>query len=212
MGTVTEQICRTVRQRILHGDFNGGDFLREQAIADELGVSMPPVHDAFARLAGDGWVEIIPYRGARVIEWTREDSHEVFELRALLEAYGARRAAVRIRATQLTRLRTVVEQELTLVQRPQLPHDWLSDLNLEFHQTILAAAGSRRLQRSLETVLHGAISARSTYGLSRSVMENAIDEHARIVDALANGDGERAGELMQVHILSVARGQPEQPS
>ena len=210
MDTVTDQICLAVRQRILHGDFDGGDFLGEQAVADELGVSTPPVHDALTRLASDGWVEIIPYRGARVIEWTREDSHEVFELRALLEAYAARRAAVRIRATQLTRLRTVVDQELTLVQRPQLPHDWLSDLNLEFHQTILAAAGSRRLQRSLETVLHGAISARSTYGLSRSVMENALDEHARIVEALANGDGERAGELMQVHILSVARGQPEQ--
>ena len=210
MDTVTDQICLAVRQRILHGDFDGGDFLGEQAVADELGVSTPPVHDALTRLASDGWVEIIPYRGARVIEWTREDSHEVFELRALLEAYAARRAAVRIRATQLTRLRTVVDQELALVQRPQLPHDWLSDLNLEFHQTILAAAGSRRLQRSLETVLHGATSARSTYGLSRSVMENALDEHARIVEALANGDGECAGELMQVHILSVARGQPEQ--
>ncbi|AGY91177.1 hypothetical protein SPICUR_00760 [Spiribacter curvatus] len=211
MDTVTDQICLAIRQRILQGDFNGGDFLKEQAIADELGASTPPVHDALARLAGDGWVEIIPYRGARVIEWTREDSHEVFELRALLEAYAARRAAVRIRATQLTRLRAVVDQEWTLLRRPEPPHDALSDLNLEFHQTILAAAGSRRLQRSLETVLHGAISARSTYGLTRPVMENALDEHARIVDALAHADGERAGELMQVHILSVARGQPEQP-
>ncbi|RZU99376.1 GntR family transcriptional regulator [Spiribacter vilamensis] len=212
MDTVTDQICRSVRLRILQGGFDGGDFLTEQAIADELGASTLCVHEALARLAGDGWVEIIPYRGARVIEWTREDSHEIFELRALLEAYAARRAAVRIRATQLARLRTVVDQELTLVQRPEPPHDVLSDLNLEFHQTILAAAGSRRLQRSLETVLHGATSARSTYGLTRSVMENALDEHARIVDALANGDGERAGDLMQVHILSVARGQPEQPT
>lgn len=208
MDTVTDKICLTIRQRILQGEFAGGEFLREAAIAETLDASVSPVRDALARLAGDGWVEIIPYRGARVIEWTREDSHEVFELRALLEAYAARRAAVRIRAAQLNRLRAIVEQESALLQRADPPHERLSDLNLEFHQTIVAAAGSHRLQRSLEAVLHGAISARSTYGLSQPVMENAIDEHAKIVEALAHADGERAGALMQVHILSVARGQP----
>lgn len=210
MDTVTDQICLAIRQRILEGGFRGGDFLKQQMIADELGTSPAPVQVALSRLAADGWVKNIPYRGARVIEWTREDSHEVFEIRALLEAYAARRAAVRIRATQLTRLRAIVEQEFTLLQRASPPHDLLSDLNLEFHQTIMAAAGSRRLQRSLETVLHGAISARSTYGLDHPVMANAIDEHARIIEALANADGESAADLMQVHILSVARGQCEE--
>lgn len=167
------------------------------------------MHEALDRLAADGWIELIPYRGARVIEWTHEDTQEVFELRALLEAYGARRAAARIRPPQLARLRAIVEEEKALVQQAEPPHDRLSELNLEFHETILVGAGSRRLQRSLETVLHGAISVRSTYGLSRIAMDKALDEHEAIVDALANADGERAADLMHIHIIAVARGQPD---
>ncbi len=209
MDTVTDQVCLAIRQRILRGAFPGGAFLQEQALADELRTSVAPVHEALVRLAADGWLELIPYRGARVIEWTREDSHEVFELRALLEAYAARRAAIRIRPPQLSRLRAIVDEEKALVQQDGPPHERLSELNLEFHETILVAAGSRRLQRSLETVLHGATSTRSTYGLTRAAMDKALDEHAEIVDALANADGERASDLMQIHILSVARGQPD---
>ncbi|MEX0386971.1 GntR family transcriptional regulator [Spiribacter onubensis] len=209
MDTVTDQVCLAIRQRILHGEFAGGEFLHEQSLADELNTSVGPVHEALDRLAADGWIELIPYRGARVIEWTHEDTQEVFELRALLEAYGARRAAARIRPPQLARLRAIVEEEKALVQQAEPPHDRLSELNLEFHETILVGAGSRRLQRSLETVLHGAISVRSTYGLSRIAMDKALDEHEAIVDALANADGERAADLMHIHILSVARGQPD---
>jgi len=212
MDTVTDQVCLAIRQRILRGEFAGGEFLREQALADELNTSVGPVREALDRLAADGWLELIPYRGARVMEWTREDTHEVFELRALLEAYGARRAAARIRPPQLARLRAIVEQEKALVRQAEPPHDRLGELNLEFHETILVAAGSRRLQRSLETVLHGAISARSTFGLSRAAMDKALDEHHAIVDALANADGGRAADLMQIHILSVARGQPDERS
>lgn len=209
MDTVTDQVCLAIRQRILRGEFAGGEFLQAQAVADKLNTSVAPVREALERLAADGWLEVIPYRGARVMEWTREDSHEVFELRALLEAYAARRAASRIRPPQLSRLRAIVADEKALVQEDEPPHERLSDLNLEFHEIILVAAGSRRLQRSLETVLHGAISARSTYGLTRAALDKALDEHADIVEVLARADGERAADLMHTHILSVARGQPD---
>lgn len=209
MESVTDQVCSVIRQRILSAEYAGGEFLQEQSLAEALDVSITPVHEALRRLAAAGWVEIIPYRGSRVMPWTQEDAFEVFELRALLESHAVRRSAIRIRPPQLRRLEAIVDAEYELLNSQAFSHERQSELNLEFHEIIMAAACSRRLQRSLETVLHDAVSARSTYGLDHVAIKKSLDEHWQIVDALKAGDSDRAADVMHTHIMSVARSQPQ---
>lgn len=208
METVTDQVCTVIRQGILSGEYHGGYFLREDKLAQVLGVSLTPVREALRRLGVDGWLEPIPYRGYRVTSWTQEDIHEVFELRALLECHAARRAATRIRPPQLRRLNDIIDEEQVLLKTPGVSHCQQTQPNVEFHEIIMAAAGSRRLSRALECGLHGANYVRSTYGLDQAAMERASYQHRQIQEALALADADLVEALMYTHIMSVARSRP----
>src|SRR5437667_1552391 len=93
------QLERRVYERLLHEITSGvllpGEQLVEARIADELGVSKTPVREALIRLQRDGLVEIAPYRGARVLQPSKEDIVEILELRLCIEAYVARDLAER---------------------------------------------------------------------------------------------------------------------
>ncbi|MFM9816568.1 UNVERIFIED_CONTAM: GntR family transcriptional regulator [Spiribacter pallidus] len=208
MESLSDRVCAAVRKRILNGVYGGGEFLGEEAIASELGVSRPVVSDCLQWLADEGWLELIPYRGARVIDWTPDDSHEVFELRALLEGHAARRAAERIDPSTIGNLQRLIGQEYQAISADRVDHERLSRINLAIHETICSASGSRRLRRLMEGLLDGAVSARNTFGLSQAWLDKAHREHAEIVTALASGDGGKAASVLRTHILSVSNGQP----
>lgn len=209
MESVTDHVCTTVRQGILRGDYASGTFLRDDRLANTLGVSITPVKEALRRLSVDGWLESIPYRGFRVTNWTQEDVQDVFEVRALLECQAARRAASRIRPPQLRRMADIVVEEQAMAEDVKITHCQQTQPNIEFHEIIMAAAGSRRLQRALEAALRGAGYVRSTYGLNHAAIEKAINDHRAIQAALAAGDADLAEALMYDHIMSVARSRPD---
>lgn len=209
MESVTDHVCSTVRQGILGGDYASGLFLRDDKLASALGVSITPVKEALRRLSVDGWLESIPYRGYRVTNWTEEDVQDVFEVRALLECHAARRAALRIRPPQLRRMAEIVAEEQVMLENPDATHCQKTQPNIEFHEIIMAAAGSRRLQRALEAALRGAGYVRSTYGLDQAAIEIATRDHSDIQAALAAGDADLAESLMYNHIMSVARSRPD---
>ena len=84
-----------VRSGIIAGRYLAGARLTEQEIATTVGVSRTPVREALRRLDAEGLVEFTPNLGAIVTVWSEADSDEVFDLRAMLESYSARRATLR---------------------------------------------------------------------------------------------------------------------
>ncbi len=84
-----------VRSGIIAGRYLAGARLTEQEIATTVGVSRTPVREALRRLDAEGLVEFTPNLGAIVTVWSDADSDEVFDLRAMLESYSARRATLR---------------------------------------------------------------------------------------------------------------------
>ncbi|MGD8599184.1 MAG: GntR family transcriptional regulator, partial [Anaerolineae bacterium] len=74
-------VTEHLRTAILDGDLQPGEWLRQQRIADELGVSQMPVREALKALAAEGVVEYIPYRGARVVEFSSEDVADLYAQR-----------------------------------------------------------------------------------------------------------------------------------
>lgn len=208
METVTDEVCRRIRARILNGAYEGGSFLTETEVADDLGISSEPVKAAFEQLAATGWLESIPYRGARVVVWNRAEADEIGELRALLESQAARRAAQFAKPHQLRRLEEVVAESERLLEAPADAVEPISELNLEFHQLVIAAAGSGRLQRLLDAVMHGAISSLSTYHLAAGQLDTTTRHHRRVLEAIAQGDADAAAARMREHIETVYLAQP----
>jgi DNA-binding GntR family transcriptional regulator len=188
-----------IREAIIDGRLAPGERLKEEKIAQELGISRTPVREALLVLQAEGLVEAPPNRGARVREYAVDDLEEAYLLRALLESYAARRAAARIGPEQLRLLRESCRRFETLRAA-----DDVIDLvkeNLFFHSTILEAAGSEQLRRWAREVIEIPLVYKSYFWYSPEQKLVSDHYHKQIVKALAAGDGERAELIMKEHVL-----------
>jgi DNA-binding GntR family transcriptional regulator len=188
-----------IRAAIIDGRLAPGQRLKEEEIAQELGISRTPVREALLVLQAEGLVEAPPNRGARVREYAVGDLEEAYRLRALLESYAARRAAARISPEQLSLLEESCRRFETLRAA-----DDVIDLvkeNLLFHNTILEAAGSEQLRRWAREVIEIPLVYKSFFWYSPEQKLVSDHYHKQIVRALGAGDGERAELIMKEHVL-----------
>src|SRR5512147_1173288 len=118
-----EDVFDAVHEKIVSGKYKPGDWLRQDDIATQLGVSMTPVREALDLLVSAGLAERVPYRGVRVREMITKDIVEAYGLRLFLEAVIAQEAAKNITREQVTGL------ERTLAEMKK--HESLKDVSTE---------------------------------------------------------------------------------
>src|SRR5690606_7458503 len=135
MAKAVDRAYQTVRERIVRGVYPAASRITEQEVAAAAGVSRTPVREALRKLHAEGLLEFIPHQGAIVTEWTKEDRDDVFELRALLESYGAARAARRMSDVGIAQLRQLAEDQYheTLSKAPGYLTR-IGELNSQFHR------------------------------------------------------------------------------
>jgi DNA-binding GntR family transcriptional regulator len=187
-----------VRRRIVAGQYEQGERMFEDQIATELGVSRNPVREALQALSQDGFVDLLPRRGARVARVPASRAAELFEVREVLEGLVARLAATRRRPDDVERLRDVVRRGAAAVERGDLAA--LPALNTEFHRTLTGAAGNELLASTIER-LADVIEWVYTKRIARRGARS-WDEHREIVLAIADGDAERAQAAAAAHIAN----------
>lgn len=185
-----------LRQAIIAGRYEQGERLFEDQIAQELEVSRNPVREALQALAGEGFVDLEPRRGARVATVSAKRAEELFEVRESLEGLVARLAARRRSADQLAELQGIVAAGLDHAAAGEF--EALPDLNTRFHRVLSAAADNSLLATEL-----GRLSHVIEWVYSRRIVErsaNSWNEHDEIVEAIAAADEDLAFERACVHI------------
>lgn len=190
-----------VRGRIMSGHYPPGAHLTESALSAELKVSRTPVRAALRRLAADGFVTVVPHRGAFVAEWTRSDIDEVYELRAVLEARAAGLAAQRRTPADVAALerstagmaRIVAERAAGF--RAELLHE-----NREFHLLVLEAARSPRLFTITRALADTSVTLGAWYRYADDDIERSLGHHREITRAIAAGNATVASALMLAHL------------
>lgn len=208
--TTHKQLRRVVAERlraeILGGTLKPGEWLRQERVAQEYGVSQMPVREALKELAAEGLVEHVPYRGVRVVAFSADDVADLYAARGFLEGMAARAAAEHITSEELAELRDLQAQMGTR-QAPEALAEYL-ELNRRFHQLICTASRRAYLIRLLNqiwaafpTMLWGNVAAATEISLPE---RNASDlaEHPEILDALARHDADSAERLIRQHIAS----------
>jgi DNA-binding GntR family transcriptional regulator len=203
------QVADRIRAAILEGEIQPGEWLRQEQLAQEYGVSQMPVREALKELAAEGLVEHLPYRGARVIAFSAEDVADLYAHRSFLEGRAARAAASRITPAELAELKRLQAQ-----MKENLAPEYLAEyrqLNRHFHQLIFSASRRAYLGRTLNqmwaafpNMLWSNFAQTAEKPLPQ---RDASDpgEHDAIIAALEKGDGAEAERLMQQHILSAGR-------
>jgi DNA-binding GntR family transcriptional regulator len=201
-------IFELLHARIIAGKYAAGEWLRQEDIASQLGVSMTPVREALDLLVSAGLAERIPYRGVRVLQLAPEEIADSYYLRLLLECSAARAAAQVITPFQVAGLFSLLEQMHGLVTLNDISSQ--RQLNRQFHMSVTAAAGMPLLTRTYETILNTfpdwmlyEYMFRHPELLADS-LEQEYQEHLRLVQALAAHDPDQAVAQAGNHITNRA--------
>jgi len=203
-----ERAYAEVRSLIINGQLAPGFRLREEELAEQLGVSRTPVREALRRLNAEGLVEMRPNHGAQVGVWSPSEMEDVVELRALMQGHAARRAADRISPEDLERMNVLAHQmiELAGAGTPE-GLDEIAVLNRQFHGIVEEAAGSRSLQ-SLLSSLHSVPLVRRTFRhYSKEALDRSLNGHVELVEALQSRNGVWAEAVTRAHVLAAANTQ-----
>jgi DNA-binding GntR family transcriptional regulator len=198
--SVVDQVYVAVRERILTGELARGARLRQEELAAELGVSRTPLREALRRLASEGLVDFNPNRGATVSRDDVANLWHAWAARVAIEPGAARLAAQAGDPEAVSALRALIGEQRGAVERAGDTYA----ANRDFHLALVAASGNPHLVRFAETLWVPRI-ARRIYLLQavdpRRVLAWA-DDHDRIVDAIAAGDGDLAAALTREHIAA----------
>jgi DNA-binding GntR family transcriptional regulator len=187
-----------IREAIIDGRLLPGQRLKEEELARELGISRTPVREALLVLQSEGLVDAEPNRGAAVRAHDAADLDDLYQLRALLEGYAARRAASRITLEQIAGLWASCDRFDKINDRNVKE---LVKENLLFHNTILDAAGSGRTAGMVRKVIELPLVYKSYIWYSPDQKGISAHYHRQITKALEARDAERAELVMKEHVF-----------
>lgn len=197
---LSDMAYEAIREAIASRRIKPGEWLREEALAQEMGVSRPTVRDALTRLVAEGLAVHEPYKGVRTLAIRTEDVVDVYEMHALLEGLAVELAASRLSDEELAQMRellpnTVPGADLHSVERAR-------EANREFHWIAIRASGRRHLMRHLEQLWELIV----TYALLHTGTERVesakqdLAHHTALIEALEARDGKRARETITEHL------------
>jgi DNA-binding GntR family transcriptional regulator len=195
-----EEVASYVRELIISGAVQPGEYLRMEGIAQAVGVSNTPVREGLLLLRSEGFVTQIPRRGFVVAPFTRQDIKDLFWAQAVLSGELAARAATRITPEQIG----LLENNFELYERAVAEDDAsaVEHLGHEFHREINRAAGSRRLALLLNSVVKH-VPNRFYAAIVGQVAGTRV-EHPLLMDAFREKDVGRARTVMEQHISAGA--------
>lgn len=190
-----EAVYDALTEMIISRELEPGTHLVESELATQLGVSRQPVREALQRLQTEGWVDLRPALGAFVHVPTDAEADQLLAVRTLLEAESARLAAQNATPEQVEQLWDVQRTgERALVADDQ---EGLVAANATLHAHVVAMSGNAVLADLIASVDRR---VRWYYlPIARTRGKDAWDEHAELIDAIAQHDTGRAGDLMQRH-------------
>ncbi len=211
-GPLVDRLASAIHGRILSGRVPIGSRLRQEALADDFGVSRTPVREALRKLEATGVVQLLPNRGAVVRGPSAREIREAYEVRAELEGLAAELAARGINDRELQRLREAeklfrgsVRPLVAAAEKRRWDDEssWVRANDL-FHQAILDAAGNQRLSAMIAE-LHQSFPRGLTWaalsGSSRLLEEN-VAQHAAVLAAIEHHDPAEARRRMVEHVRS----------
>ncbi|WP_448624343.1 GntR family transcriptional regulator [Geodermatophilus sp. URMC 64] len=189
-----------VRELILSGRLEPGSVINQALLAREIGISTTPLREALRRLMQQGLVELDAHRDARVTQLDAEEARDLLEVRRSLDPMAASLAAERRTKQDLAEMRAGLEGLDALPSNPSMAQ---LIAHRRFHTAVYRASHNALLIEMLDGLWDTADRYRR-HGLQieRSPEERAMkaNEHTLLFQAIAEGDGETAADVMRAHI------------
>lgn len=201
---LSSQVADYIRKNIIFlNEYEGGEKISESNIAEELGVSRAPVREAFRELENQGLIESIPRKGSHVVNFTREDMREIFDIRVLLESRILESLInqEKLEEEDFKKLNKIVDE---MVERTRTNDKrklmQVNEKDLAFHKYLWEASG-RKWTKKLLLNLHHQLQLAMVNDLKiEGNLEKSAKIHYEIVDYLQQEDLENTKEMLKEHI------------
>jgi DNA-binding GntR family transcriptional regulator len=197
MGTRTERLVETLRLDIVMAVFPPGSRLREEALAEQYGVSRTPVREALRILARESLLTYTPRVGYTVASMTVEEMDDLYAVRIAIEEQVAARLISAGQESVLHNLlsywgdmpQSVAGGDVNLVFEDEL-----------FHETLAHACGSTVLPEMLQTINRRMHVVRIRDFVNADRVRLTFQQHSSILRSLLAGDSRLAAAMLRAHI------------
>lgn len=193
-----ELVSDALREAIVNGTLHAGERLMEIQLAEDMGVSRTPVREAIRKLELEGFVVMLPRKGAYVADISIKDINEVFEIRTALDGLAAGLAAERITESELEQLERLLVEIGTSIEQGDL--ESAVEIDTRFHDILYKASRNDRLVGFIGNL-------RELFQRFRTIsmgypgrLKETIEEHKRLVEAISQRDVELAQTLAREHM------------
>jgi DNA-binding GntR family transcriptional regulator len=193
-----EVVSETVREAIVNGTLKPGERLMEIQLAEELGVSRTPIREAIRKLELEGFLIMVPRRGTYVADISLKDINEVFEIRTALEVLAAGLAAERITGEELEQLERLLVQIGEYIDAGDT--DRIVEADGLFHDILYKASRNDRLVGIINNLREQLTRFRSISMSYPGRIKNTLEEHRRLVEAIAQSEPEQAQQAARDHM------------
>lgn len=195
--TLLERVVSRLREAILKREFQPGERLVQEELAEAMGVSRMPIREALRQLEKEGLVTLEAHKGAIVTPVTPDDIEEIYYLRSVLESEVVERSLPLLTPGDIKILHQLAaDMEMAVAQDDA---ERFIEKNGEFHRMMRKGCSWRRANMMLESLWHGF--PPHTPGILPGQMERSVVEHKEMLRLIEAGDAEQLKQAIRKHIL-----------
>lgn len=201
--TKTEVVYDFLKKNILNGRYQPGEKIVISVIARQLDVSDIPIREALKRLQTEGFLDITPHVGAKVVEIDQDEFEQITLIRAELEGLATRLSINYLSEKDFKELDRLNREGDVLVKNKS--YRQLAELNKKFHFTIYQSLPHNVITKMISDLWDKARMQPHVFTYSVDRCRQSQKEHKLVVKALKKGDGNTAGEIVKKQKLDASK-------
>lgn len=195
--TLRERIVEFVKDAIVSGKLAPGERVPEQEIAESFGISRTPIREAFRQLETEGFITVVPRKGAVVSPITAKDVEDFYTIKSLLEGYAAKRACLKFKEKDIKRIEGLNEHMHKCAEKNDVKGFFKYDN--QFHEAFLKGCGNDKLCQLVHQLVQQFERFRITALSLDGRMAVSVKQHDEIIAAFKTGDGELVERLVRAN-------------
>lgn len=197
---LSEKAYIAIKEMILSGRLKQGEAISINSMTEILGISRTPITNACQKLEFEKFLTIVPKQGVIVNSITIDDARELYELRAAIESYSAKRAFDNIKQSDIEILKKSLEIQKKYVESGNVYEFMKEDTN--FHKFLLSKYNNTQFFSVINTLYDRSFMASLKSGEKSKRLFNNLKEHENIIEALETKDKDAFVEAVEINILN----------
>ena len=200
--SLKDRVYENLKLLIITGKLEPNRHLLESELAEMMKISRAPIREALNILEKEGFVTILPRKGAKVSSISKTEVENIWEIRSVLEPYAARNASQKCKEKELYKMENKLKK---ILQEPYNLVNYLKT-DLDIHELLYKNLGNKMFRNIIEMVRQNSLRIRNfAVGKSKfakDMTSSDTAEHIEIIKALKARDPERAAAAVYIHIIN----------